>query len=592
MGWRDDKIIPDQKARTTPSIAAHDGLLHMVHLGDSSNDIWYATFNGENWSADVRIPDEKSWVGPTLAGFSGGRLHMVHLGDTSHDIWHNRHDRDGWAEDVKVPNQQSSAAPSIAEFDGKMHMVHLGSNTHDIWHATFDGNAWSDDVRIPNQKSWVAPSLAAIDGKLHMVHLGDTSHDIWQATFDGNAWSDDVRIPNQKSRGAPALAEHDGRLHMVHMGDSSNDIWHSILGVDGWSNNTRIPNQETGSAPSLASFGNFLYIVHLGTTSHTIWFSQWDPSYVYPTSEIWATKPRVDGSPETKQVISATGHRRVEGTDPQPTNLTVRLRHHQRFFWDQTLATKTVTGLNIDTTISYECPGESSGISVNHWNVFAEVETREDGKAQSQRTGVKGCRQPNGGSGGGPTPEQIAMENVAPPPPPQPTAQDPKHAAHHLRLDDPSIPSFTAATPRTRGELWLEAGEGSAVLPKRTGAAVKAAWTAACAGGDRYPNNCAHFLSNAFIVAGYSELLTRGARCPTGRPIRAREMRQWFIEMAATPNVGRTSNVPTRNTGPWAVFQLDEDAYWGGHVALLDTDAWEYVGTGWYSNWTQYLYQW
>ena len=191
MGWRDDRIIPDQKARITPSIAAHDGLLHMVHLGDSSNDIWYSTFDGDNWTEDVRIANEKSWVGPTLAGFEGGRLHMVHLGDGTHDIWHNRRDQNGWADDVMVPDQKSSAAPSICEFDQRVHMVHLGSGTHDIWHTSFDGTSWSDDVRIPNQRSWVTPSICA--------HLRQAPH--------GATW---VMTPGKS--GMPPSTETPGRM--------------------------------------------------------------------------------------------------------------------------------------------------------------------------------------------------------------------------------------------------------------------------------------------------------------------------------------------------------------------------------------------
>jgi hypothetical protein len=47
-----------------------------------------------------------------------------------------------------------------------------------------------------------------------------------------------------------------------------------------------------------------------------------------------------------------------------------------------------------------------------------------------------------------------------------------------------------------------------------------------------------------------------------------------------------------RNTGWWAIFQLNESVYWGGHVVLLDSNAWQYYGTGWYGTWNQYMYQW
>ena len=63
----------------------------MVHLGESSNDIWHSTFDGNSWSPNVRIPNQQSWASPALALY-GGLLHMVHLGDSSKDIWHSTSD--------------------------------------------------------------------------------------------------------------------------------------------------------------------------------------------------------------------------------------------------------------------------------------------------------------------------------------------------------------------------------------------------------------------------------------------------------------------------------------------------------------------
>ncbi len=123
-------------------------------------------------------------------------------------------------------------------------------------------------------------------------------------------------------------------------------------------------------------------------------------------------------------------------------------------------------------------------------------------------------------------------------------------------------------------------------------APVGKAYNDNCTGGDSYENNCAHFLSDAFIRGGYTELANNNphvnARCGKAkRPIRARDMWSWFKAKATT-----TSEKVERNTGWWAVFQLDETVYWGGHVALINTDTWRWYGTGWYGSWHQYAYQW
>jgi hypothetical protein len=134
------------------------------------------------------------------------------------------------------------------------------------------------------------------------------------------------------------------------------------------------------------------------------------------------------------------------------------------------------------------------------------------------------------------------------------------------------------------------------LAPPNTIAVVAAAYSGRCTGGDHYANNCAHFLSDAFLRAGFNELAAGQsadhfvtARCGTSakRPIRARDMWQWF-QFKATD----ASTTLDRNTGLWVVFQLDEAVYWGGHVVIVDTNAWTYYGTGCHWDWKQYAYKW
>jgi hypothetical protein len=159
-----------------------------------------------------------------------------------------------------------------------------------------------------------------------------------------------------------------------------------------------------------------------------------------------------------------------------------------------------------------------------------------------------------------------AMEHIAPPAP-------------HVDADAPA--------PGKQSDLAVRATAPPALN------SVASFWSDSCAGGDKYENNCAHFLSDAFIRAGYVELNGSvscvNARCgtPAKRPIRARDMWCWFQAKAT-----KTSTQLTRNTGWWVVFQLNEPVYWGGHVALFDSDNWKYYGTNWFPDWSQYLYQW
>ena len=157
--------------------------------------------------------------------------------------------------------------------------------------------------------------------------------------------------------------------------------------------------------------------------------------------------------------------------------------------------------------------------------------------------------------------------------PHEPPSKRIKTPHRHLHLpDDEPIGKALAAAPKPLSQVCQY-------------------YTGACDGGDSYTDNCAHYLSNAFIRAGYTELLTSGiitARCRSGakRPIRAYDMLKWFQYKKKR---FRSGVIPQGN-GVWATYQ--EKPGWK-HVLISDTDKWEYCGTGDYPDWpTQWNYQW
>ena len=278
--WSDAQRVEDQKSKAPPALASFGGVVHMVHLGDTSNDLWWSKFDGTSWSENEKIPGQKSKASPALAEF-GGLLHMVHLGDSSNDIWWSRFDgTNPWTENEKIPGQKSKASPALAAFDGHLHMVHLGDSSNDIWWSRFDGtNPWTENEKIPGQKSKVSPALAVFRGVLHMVHLGDDSNDIWWSTLDSatGTWRPNSKIPGQKSRTAPALAALDNRfLHMVHLGDTSNRLWWSVFGLF-WRPNVTLPAHLSKVSPALAAFQNRIIMVHVDARQQVndLWWSQW-----------------------------------------------------------------------------------------------------------------------------------------------------------------------------------------------------------------------------------------------------------------------------------------------------------------------------
>jgi hypothetical protein len=186
---------------------------------------------------------------------------------------------------------------------------------------------------------------------------------------------------------------------------------------------------------------------------------------------------------------------------------------------------------------------------------------------------------------------RVEMENLAPPIPEivdgAPTPALSRSDAYELRVIPNLTPKISDIAKVWDGSCRDCSGE----YP-----------SSCCKGGQKFPNNCAHFLSDAMIRAGFSDLLTDSALykcdksncgCPQERrPIRAREMWAWFQNKATKKQEKISWKNISKNSGWWAVFQLNETEYWGGHVIVLDTDRWEYYGTCSYPAWDQYCYQW
>jgi hypothetical protein len=78
LSWQDDSRT-GKTSKAPPALAKIRNLIHMIHIGGSSNDLWHSWFDGKTWSKDVRIPGQKSKAAPALAGFCDHLLRNLRL---------------------------------------------------------------------------------------------------------------------------------------------------------------------------------------------------------------------------------------------------------------------------------------------------------------------------------------------------------------------------------------------------------------------------------------------------------------------------------------------------------------------------------
>jgi len=274
--WKANVKIPNLKSKATPAIVEFKNRLHMVFIGETSNDMYHWMFDGNKWNPTIggngKIPGQKSKTTPALAVYNN-QIHMVHLGDSSNDIWYSTFNGDQWTENVKS-EQKSKGVPALGVYNNALHMVHVGSESNNLYHRVLNVNQWaplgSNNGIIPNQKSKVGPALSGVSGRLFMIHLGDSSNEIWFSQFDGNKWSTNVRI-GQESSVTPAIL---GRK-LVHSANGSTSIWESDFLDPNWSLNKKIPGQATKNTPALARLNGRLFMIHLGESSNNLWISEY-----------------------------------------------------------------------------------------------------------------------------------------------------------------------------------------------------------------------------------------------------------------------------------------------------------------------------
>jgi len=174
------------------------------------------------------------------------------------NLYYAVYDGLNWSPQVHIPGVWSSVGPALCEYNGKLYAAWKGSgNDESLWYASFDGTSWSPQVQFPGVgvASSVGPSLAVFVDKLYAAWKGDSSDQgIYYATFDGSEWSTastiTAQIPGVGSSVGPALCEYNGKLYAMWKG-VGNDVRLFFASFDGskWSAQAKVPGNTGQDAP-------------------------------------------------------------------------------------------------------------------------------------------------------------------------------------------------------------------------------------------------------------------------------------------------------------------------------------------------------
>ncbi|MDB5034985.1 MAG: cell surface protein [Chlorobi bacterium] len=257
---------------SSPALCNFNGALYMAWRGAGSNDdkIYYASFDGTNWSAQNRAGSFGISGSPALCVFNG-LMYMAWRGAGSGDdkIYYASFDGSSWSGQNRAGSFGISSAPTLSVHSGAMYMAWRGAGDGDdkIYYASFNGSSWSGQNRAGGFGISDNPALCDYNGLLYLAWrgAGDNDDKIYYASYNGS-WSGQNRAGSFGISGAPEFCVHLNRLYMSWRGagDGDDEIFYASFDGSSWSDQDRAGNFGISSNAAMASFQDHLYMAWRG----------------------------------------------------------------------------------------------------------------------------------------------------------------------------------------------------------------------------------------------------------------------------------------------------------------------------------------
>jgi hypothetical protein len=298
--------------------------LTLAYKGAHTDDLYTAYFDGASWHGNKEIGDQPGGISPKSDQNPGtclfnNSLFLVYKGAGSNDLYIASYDGIEWSGDIKIKDlpgaiaPMSDASPSLAFFNGAMYAIYKGADTTDVYVAWYDGNRWSGGVKIGDQPGGISPktdqglSCCVFLDHLYIVHRTPGSNSFYSSHFDGAKWSGYTQIDRTGFTPAsdrnPDLCAYDGRLYLTYKGAGSDDLYTAYFDGETWHGNTKIPppilqhgirsissralapnptnpvsvsGPESNFTPGTLVFNDKVYLVYKGAHSNELYTASFD----------------------------------------------------------------------------------------------------------------------------------------------------------------------------------------------------------------------------------------------------------------------------------------------------------------------------
>ena len=162
------RSIPNAITSVGPSLAVFNGRLFAAWKGGGSDQsIYFASFDGSNWTLPTLFPGVGTSHGPAIISAFGTLLAAWKGIEGDSGIYYSTFDGRGWASQKGIEHAATAVGPSLVVM-GRVFAAWRGAGADDqLYWSSYDGGPrWTGQTPLLNARSAEGASLAAVNGWL------------------------------------------------------------------------------------------------------------------------------------------------------------------------------------------------------------------------------------------------------------------------------------------------------------------------------------------------------------------------------------------------------------------------------------------
>jgi hypothetical protein len=204
--WTANRQVTGQSSSRRTKLAAYNGTLYLFHSGNSTpNDVWVSRFNpsNETWNTNFKLSFQSKGA-PAIASYNG-LLYIVGVNPSTNQLFMSTMNAfEQFTAPVAMGGHYSSTPVSLAVHNSRLYMTHRAGTTTGIVVNYFNGSTWQPDLYINQNGN--EPSIASHDGFLHLVYNAG-NRVTWTYATDGASFSAPVTIGSLTSAQEPVIVK-------------------------------------------------------------------------------------------------------------------------------------------------------------------------------------------------------------------------------------------------------------------------------------------------------------------------------------------------------------------------------------------------